>query len=111
MDAVVTGDLPALTEILDVRPELVRARSCYGHGATLLHYLGANGVETYRQRTPMNAAAVAGFLIDRGAAVAAEANVYGGGQTTLALLLTSAHPAEAGVTDAVAAVLRSAADP
>lgn len=110
-DAVVTGDLTALTEILDARPELARAHSCYGHRATLLHYLGANGIETYRQRTPMNAAAVAAFLIDRGADVAAEAKVYGGGQTTLALLVTSAHPAEAGVTDAVAAVLRGAAQP
>ena len=108
VDAVVSGDLETLAEILDVRPDLVRAHSRYGHGATLLHYLGANGVETYRQRTPMNAAAVASFLIERGADVAAEAQVYGGGQTTLALLLTSAHPAEAGVTDAVADVLRGA---
>ena len=107
---MVTGDLATLGALLEARPDLVRARSAYGHGATLLHYLGANGVETYRQRTPLNAAEVARLLIARGAEVGAAAAMYGGGQTALDLLVTSAHPAEAGVTDSVAAVLRSAAE-
>ena len=108
VDAVVTGDLETLERLLDDRPELVGLRSHYRHRSTLLHYLGANGVETYRQKTPLNAAALADLLIARGADAGATAEMYGSGQTALDLLLTSAHPAAAGVTDAVAAVLRAA---
>ena len=105
VDALVTGRLDELEAMLDAAPDLVRARSAYGHRATLLHYLGANGVETHRQKTPLNAAALARLLIDRGAEVAAEAKMYGGGQTTLALVETSAHPAAAGVTEGLVEVL------
>src|SRR5258708_23033316 len=51
-DAIVGGDLETLKRLLREEPELVRARSNREHDATLLHYVSANGVEGYRQKTP-----------------------------------------------------------
>lgn len=105
VEAVVDGDLAALRRLLDVEPDLVSRRSRWGHRATLLHYVAANGVETHRQRVPARAADVASLLLSRGADAHATADMYGGRQTTMALLLTSSHPRDAGVTTDVARVL------
>jgi ankyrin repeat protein len=96
-DAIVSGDLGTLERLLREQPDLIRARSTREHRATLLHYVSANGVEGYRQKTPKNAAAVARLLLRAGAEVDAEADVYGGGCTTLGLVATSQHPLRAGV--------------
>jgi len=96
-EAIVTGDLATLKRLLRRNPELVRARSAREHNATLLHYVSANGVEGYRQRSPKNAVAIARALLEAGAEVDAEADVYGGGATTLGLVATSVHPQKAGV--------------
>src|SRR2546422_201931 len=53
-DAIVNGDAGKLKRLLRENPTLVRARSTREHGATLLHYTSANGVEGYRQKTPKN---------------------------------------------------------
>lgn len=104
-DAIVAGDLDTLRRLLAADPSLVHARSSREHGATLLHYVAANGVENYRQRTPMSIVAIAQLLLDLDADVDAEADVYGGGATTLGLTVTSAHPREAGVQIALADLL------
>lgn len=96
-DAIVAGDVAALERLLRENPELIRARSTREHRATLLHYISANGVEGYRQITPKNAVKIAEILLKAGAEVDAEANVYGGGATTLGLVATSIHPQRAGV--------------
>lgn len=98
-DAVVAGDIATLEKLLREHPELVRARSTRKHRATLLHYAAANGVEDYRQKAPENAVAVAELLLKAGALVDAAADTYAGGpgQTTLNLLVSSVHPARAGV--------------
>jgi Ankyrin repeats (3 copies) len=98
-DAVVAGNLETLTRLLDAEPRLTRMRSMREHGATLLHYVSANGVEGYRQRTPKNAVAIAELLLRSGAEVDATANVYGGRPTTLGLVATSGHPERAGVQE------------
>ena len=95
-DAIVTGDAGTLGRLIGADPGLVRARSTREHRATLLHYASANGVEGYRQVTPKNIVAIAKALLDAGAEVDAEADVYGGGSTTLGLAATSAHPRIAG---------------
>ena len=110
VDALIAGNLARLSRLLDADPGLIRARSCYGHRATLLHYTGANGVETHRQKTPLNAVEIARLLIERGADVDAAADMYGGGQTTLHLVETSAHPAAAGVAEPLAALLKAASN-
>jgi hypothetical protein len=105
VEDVLRGDVAALGSTLDRTPDLVRRRSHYGHRATLLHYLAANGVETYRQRVPLGASELAALMIERGADPLATATMYGGGRTTRAMLISSSHPAQAGVTGAVLAVL------
>jgi len=104
VEAVIDGDPTTLSALLGEDPELVRARSTRVnnfdppmHRATLLHYLAANGVEGYRQRSPGNAVAVARVLLDAGADPNALSWAYGGRCTTMALLVSSTPPAEAGV--------------
>jgi len=95
--AIVTGDVATLKRLLREQPTLIRARSTREHRSTLLHYVAANGVENYRQVTPRNIATVTEILLAAGADVNSEADVYGGGCTTLGLVATSAPPAIAGV--------------
>ena len=104
VEAVIDGDIATLKQLLADDPELVRARSTRVnhfdppmHRSTLLHYLAANGVEGYRQRSPKNAAEVAKVLLDAGADPNALSWAYGGQCTTMALLVSSTPPAEAGV--------------
>jgi hypothetical protein len=107
VDTLLSGDVEALRGLLSGDPSLVRRRSSFGHRATLLHYVGSNGVETYRQRVPMNLAEIARLLVEAGADVNARAEMYGG-STALGLLVTSDHPARAGVTGDVVQVLEAA---
>src|SRR5262245_10785055 len=104
VEAVINGDLASLRSLRAAAPDLVRARSTRVNGfdppvhrATLLHYIGANGVEGYRQKTPPNAVEVAKILLDAGAEVDALADMYGGHYTTMSMLVSSCHPANAGV--------------
>ena len=103
--AIVTGDATTLERLLREHPELIRARSTREHRAALLHYVAANGVENYRQVTPKNIAEITEILLTAGAGIDDEADVYGGGCTTLGLVATSAPPAIAGVQRAVIDVL------
>lgn len=96
-DAVVAGDIEALLKLLRSNPELAHRRSSREHRATLLHYASANGVESYRQKTPKNIIEIAGVLLGAGADVDATADVYRGNCTTLGLVATSVHPQRAGV--------------
>lgn len=97
VDAVVGGDLATLERLLNEHPALATARSTREHGATLLHYVSANGVENYRQKTPPNIVAIAALLLRAGADVNAESIAYGGRSNTLGLTATSYHPEAAGV--------------
>lgn len=112
VEAVIGGQLATLEGLLATNPALVRARSnrlcCFDppvHRATLLHYVGANGVENHRQRTPPNAVAIATALLDAGADPNALADFYGQPCGTLSLLVSSSHPAEAGLQIELATLL------
>lgn len=114
VDAVVDGDVAALRALLDANPDLARARSTRVthfdppvHRATLLHYVAANGTEGYRQRTPANAVEVTKTLLDAGAEVDALASLYGGECATMSLLVSSCHPAKAGLQVALVDLLVS----
>jgi ankyrin repeat protein len=104
VEAVVNGDLTTLSAALRANPQLVRARStrvcCFDppvHRATLLHYVAANGVEGYRQKTPANAAEIARALLEGGSEPDALADMYGAECTTMSMLVSSSHPAAAGL--------------
>jgi len=101
VDAIVTGDLARLESLLREHPELVRARSDREHRATLLHYVAANGVEDFRQKTPANAVTIAETLLRAGADADALADMYGQQSTTMGVLVSSIHPALAGVQSAL----------
>ncbi len=105
VEAMITGDLATLRALLKDDPALIRARSVRRHHATLLHYIGANGVEGFRQKTPPNAVELTKFLLAAGAEVDATAGMYGGGSTTLGLVATSIHPWLAGLQNAILDVL------
>jgi ankyrin repeat protein len=104
VDAVVEGDATKIAVLLREHPEVVRARSTRvtffdppKHRATLLHYVAANGVEAHHQKTPPNVIDIARMLLDAGAEVDAFAGFYGGEHTTMSMLVSSGHPARAGV--------------
>jgi ankyrin repeat protein len=97
VDAIVSGDSATLKQLLSENPDLVRARSAREHRSTLLHYVSANGVEDFRQKTPENTVEIAKLLLQAGADVNAESDAYGGGSTTLGLTATSFHPEVAGL--------------
>jgi ankyrin repeat protein len=104
VEAVIDGHVDVLAKLLRDHPDLARTRSTRVthfdppvHRATLLHYVAANGVEGYRQRTPSNAVDVATTLLRASAEVDAFADMYGGQATTMSMLVSSDHPAKAGV--------------
>jgi len=104
VEMVIDGDRAALATAVHRNPDLIRARSarvCTAdppvHRATLLHYVAANGVEGYRQKTPPNAVDIARVLLEAGAEPDALADMYGTACTTLSLLVSSSHPKQAGV--------------
>ena len=112
VEAVVAGDLGSLQDALRRDPALVHARSsrvcCFDppmHRATLLHYIAANGVEAYRQKTPGNAVEIARTLLVAGAKPDALADMYGTPCTTMSMLVSSSHPAEAGLQVALTELL------
>jgi ankyrin repeat protein len=112
VEAVVNGDAVALRQLLQQHPDLVRVRSTYVtphdppmHRATLLHYVAANGVEGWRQKTPGSAVEIAEMLLDAGAEPDALAEMYGGECTTMSMLVSSSHPAAAGLQSALAETL------
>src|SRR5687767_11269554 len=113
VEAVINGDAPQLERSLQEHPELLRARSTrvtwwappQRHRATLLHYIAANGVEGYRQKTPRNAVEIATILLRAGAEVDALADMYEGKHTTMSMLVSSGHPAKAGLQIALTETL------
>lgn len=111
-DAIVDGDAAALRALLARGPHLARGRSPYGHHATLLQHVTANGIEVSRQwQSPQNAVEIARILIDAGSEPDATCDAYApppGGITAMGLLVSSAHPALAGVQVALVETLLDA---
>ncbi|HEX4419297.1 MAG TPA: ankyrin repeat domain-containing protein [Kofleriaceae bacterium] len=100
--AIIHGDVAALRTELAASPALIRDRSGASHRATLLHYVAANGIEDALQRPVPEAAEIAALLLAAGAEVDATCDAYEGRcPTTLALLVSSDHPARAGVSAAL----------
>jgi hypothetical protein len=105
VESVVAGELETLRSLLHEDPNLAQARSTRRHHATLLHYVAANGVESCRQKTPSDAVEVAKTLLDAGAEVDALADMYDHHCTTMSMLVSSCHPANAGLQISLAETL------
>jgi ankyrin repeat protein len=104
--AIITGDVAALRAELSAEPTLSQARSGSLHRATLLHYVAANGIEDELQHPVREADEIARVLLSAGAEVDATCQAYEGRYpTTLALLVSSDHPARAGVSARLVHVL------
>jgi hypothetical protein len=113
VEAVINGDAAGLERLLRDHPDLVTARSNrvtwwqppQMHRATLLHYIAANGVEGYRQKTPKDAVEIATMLLRADAEVDALADMYEGKHTTMSMLVSSGHPVKAGLQVALTETL------
>ena len=103
---LLTGSVNKLKELIYQYPRLRSERSPYGHGATLLHYTGSNGVEFWRQQVPNNIVYLVELLLKAGADKDALMNAYGGEFTAYTLAESSAHPYDAGLAPELLAVLR-----
>ena len=105
VDAVVSGDLTALRSMLRDHPE-PGARpldsTAPRHAPALPRRQRRGGG---RQKTPPNAVEVAKTLLDAGAEVDALADLYDARCTTMSMLVSSAHPADAGLQAALAETL------
>ena len=105
VNTMLSGNLSSLKEQIREIPDLLNARSQYGHKATLLHYAGTNGVESYRQVVPLNLAEIVDFFIASGADLGSKANIYGG-STARELFESSKHSYESKVYRDVIVVFR-----
>jgi hypothetical protein len=98
VNGMLAGDLDTLKRLISKERALVNYKSPYGHKATLLHYAASNGVELWRQKVPLNLPEIVACLLESGANRDAKMKVYGGEYTAAELLLSSAHPADAGIS-------------
>ncbi|VXD16331.1 hypothetical protein [Marinoscillum sp. 108] len=106
IDLLLGGEVEHLSQLLSTHPALIKARSPFGHQATLLIYCGSNGVEMRRQVVPDNLPEMVNLLLAEGAEKHAKARVYGGQFTTYQLAESSAHPHDAGIMDKLLRVLK-----
>lgn len=106
--AIDAGDVDRLRALLDVHPELVRARTNleppfgYFAGATLLHHVAWN--PSRQAQVPANVVDIARLLIDRGADPDVSTLGRSAG-TTMGLLVTSKMASDANVSGALIQLL------
>lgn len=105
VDLLLAGDKEALAALLTQKPDLIKQSSAYGHRAGLVHYVGANGVELWRQQVPANLPEILQLLLDYGADPQQGHNIYQGNGDVRDLIKTSAHPKDAGLSSELLQVL------
>lgn len=105
VDYLLAGDLSSLKLQLNKDPNILLRNSQYGHKAGLIHYIGSNGVEFWRQVVPSNLIEILKFLLDKGAKPDMWNNIYGNPSTLKGLIESSVHPYKAGVIQDLVKVL------
>ncbi|MCY4655843.1 MAG: ankyrin repeat domain-containing protein, partial [Gammaproteobacteria bacterium] len=93
--AIAEGDLEELRDLFESHPRLSQLRSSRPHRCTLINYVGVNGFEGERQKTPENIVEVINFLIEQGCDPESTCFTYRGGpgENTIGLLTSSGVPA------------------
>ena len=91
VDSIASGDAETLRSLLAQHPYFINARSARPHHCELTNYIGVNGFESERQKSPANAVEIIEILLERGCDPNVLCYTYRGGpgQTTLGLLLSS----------------------
>ena len=97
VDMLLDGNMTDLQERISEDPTLLTRNSQYGHKAGLIHYIGSNGVEFWRQVVPNNLVDILKMLLDIGADPDMWNNIYGSSSTLKGLIETSVHPYKAGL--------------
>ena len=100
VNVALAGDVVRMTEIISAQPEIVSQQSQFGHQANLVQYLGANGVEIWRQYIAEDVLDMLDLLIVQGADPDAANNIYGGSNLRT-LIETSEHTFQSGLGDAM----------
>lgn len=90
-DAIANGNAEQLKELLTANPYFNKARSLRPHRCALMNYVGVNGFEGERQKSPDNAVEIIEVLLDAGCDPNVVCYTYRGGpgENTLGLLLSS----------------------
>jgi hypothetical protein len=99
VDAIVTGDVATLERLIHDNPNLIRARSTRTHHSTLLHYVGRERSRGLPSADAEKCRPNRGDPPECGCGCRREADMYGGGSTTLGLVATSIHPVTASVQE------------
>lgn len=97
VDLLLAGDIHKLESLIDQDPKLLVRNSQYGHRAGLIHYIGSNGVEFWRQVVPENIVDILKLFLERGADLNLWNNIYGKPSSLKGLIDSSAHPHMAGL--------------
>lgn len=90
-DAIANGDVAQLKNLLEAKPYFNKARSVRPHRCALMNYIGVNGFEGERQKSPENAVEFIEVLLAHGCDPNVLCYTYRGGpgENTLGLLLSS----------------------
>ena len=102
VQSILGGRPDELKNILDTYPWLTTERYEGSPGdPSLLHFVAANGVADHYQVTPPNILEIAKILLEAGAVHDLHSTIYGEGSTPMVALVSSAHPFNAGVQEAL----------
>ena len=90
-DSIANGNMQQLKDLLGAHPYFRTARSVRPHHCALMNYIGVNGFEGERQKSPDNAVEIIETLLDAGCDPDVLCYTYRGGpgENTLGLLLSS----------------------
>jgi hypothetical protein len=92
IDTMMDGKYDEFKVVLDQHPHLVHTQFAFGHRASLIHYIAANGVDTHRQIAPYNGKDLLALLLEKGASINATHNIYGVTCSLANLMLSGYHP-------------------
>jgi len=107
VDAFLDGEKEKLQQLLAEDPSLLSLHSPFWHQAGLIHYVGTNGVEMWRQYVGPRFVEMTQVLLDAGADPHMSHYIYGGNGDLVGLIATSAHPQDAGIVEELIQVVKS----